>query len=51
VFRGSTMPWESFAEMTDADVRSLYRYLRTLKPVTVVSGPTHRPAGWKPPDS
>ena len=47
-FRGSSMPWESFAEMTEADVRSLYRYLRTLTPVTVVAGPSHRPAGWKP---
>ena len=27
------MPWENFAEMTDADVRSLYRYLRSLTPV------------------
>lgn len=48
VFRGSSMPWESFAELTDADIRSLYRYLRTLRPVTVVAGPTHRPVGWKP---
>jgi mono/diheme cytochrome c family protein len=51
VFRGSNMPWENFAEMTDADVRSLYRYLRSLTPVTVAAGPSHRPAGWRPPGS
>jgi mono/diheme cytochrome c family protein len=51
VFRGSHMPWENVAELTDADVRSLYRYLRTLAPVTVVAGPTHRPTGWKPASS
>ncbi len=45
------MPWENFAEMTDADVRSLYRYFRSLAPVAVVAGPSHRPAGWKPPSS
>jgi mono/diheme cytochrome c family protein len=48
VFPGSTMPWESYAEMTDADVRSIYRYLRSLPPVPVAAGPSHRPAGWKP---
>ena len=51
VFPGSSMPWENFAEMTDADVRSLYRYFRSLAPVAVVAGPSHRPAGWKPPSS
>jgi mono/diheme cytochrome c family protein len=51
VFAGSPMPWENFAEMTDADVRSLYRYFRSLAPVAVVAGPSHRPAGWKPASS
>lgn len=51
VFPGSSMPWENFAEMTDADVRSLYRYFRSLTPVAVVAGPSHRPAGWKPASS
>jgi mono/diheme cytochrome c family protein len=51
VFPGTNMPWESFAEMTDADVRSLYRYFRSLPPVARIAGPTHRPAGWKPPTS
>jgi mono/diheme cytochrome c family protein len=50
VFPGSGMPWEHFAEMTDADVRSLYRYFRSLPPVRGVAGPSRRPAGWKPAD-
>jgi mono/diheme cytochrome c family protein len=48
VFRGSHMPWENFAELTDADVRSIFRYLRTLAPVRRPIGPSHRPVGWKP---
>jgi mono/diheme cytochrome c family protein len=48
VFAGSHMPWENFAELTDADLRSLYRYLRSLPPVATTAGPSHRPAGWKP---
>ena len=51
VFAGTHMPWENFAELTDADVRSLYRYLRSLPPVSVVAAPSHRPAGWKPASS
>ena len=42
------MPWENFAEMTDADLRSLFRYLKSLPPVAHDTGPSHRPAGWKP---
>lgn len=30
----SEMPWTIFANMTDEDLRSIYRYLRTLKPIT-----------------
>ena len=47
-YKGSPMPWESFARLTEADVRSLYRYLRTLAPVKHEVGPTHRAKGWKP---
>jgi mono/diheme cytochrome c family protein len=47
-FKGSHMPWEHYAEMTDADIRSLFRYLKSLPPVAHDTGPTHRPAGWKP---
>jgi mono/diheme cytochrome c family protein len=46
--KGSPMPWENFAEMTDEDIKSLYRYLKTLPPTEHLTGPPHRPAGWKP---
>ena len=40
------MPWENYAEMTDADVRSLYRYLphrwRRSAPIGPSHGPSHR---------
>ena len=45
VFAGSDMPWENFAEMTDADVRSLYRYLRSLTPVPATALPSRRAVG------
>jgi hypothetical protein len=34
--------------MTDADIRSLFRYLKSLPPTARDTGPTHRPKGWKP---
>jgi mono/diheme cytochrome c family protein len=43
--RGSPMPWENFQRLTEADVRSVYRYLRTLEPVEHNVGPTRRPVG------
>jgi mono/diheme cytochrome c family protein len=49
-FASSIMPWESLATMTDADLRSVYRYLRTLPPVDRDVGPTYRKAGWRPPE-
>jgi hypothetical protein len=42
------MPWESFARMTEDDLRSVYRYLKSLPPTRKVIGPSHRKAGWKP---
>jgi mono/diheme cytochrome c family protein len=49
-FHGTKMPWPSFALMTDSDVRSVYRYLRTLPPTRNVTGPTRRLAGsWHAP--
>ena len=48
VFQGSKMPWENFARMTEDDMRSVYRYLRSLPPTKKVTGPTHRKLGWKP---
>ena len=48
-FSGSPMPWESFARMTDDDVRSIYQYLRSLAPVKHETGPSRRAKGsWKP---
>jgi hypothetical protein len=32
LIEGTPMPWGAYARMTDADLRSLYRYLRTLPP-------------------
>jgi mono/diheme cytochrome c family protein len=29
----SEMPWAIFANMTDDDIKSIYRYLRTIKPI------------------
>lgn len=39
---GSKMPWEGFARLTENDMRSLYRYLRTVPPVKRDVGPTVR---------
>jgi mono/diheme cytochrome c family protein len=48
LYASSIMPWESFsANMTDADVRSIYRYLRTLPTVHNEVGPTYRERGYK----
>lgn len=46
----SIMPWENIQAMTDSDLRSVYRYLRTLPPVDNDVGPTYRRGGWKPGD-
>ncbi|MBL9037273.1 MAG: cytochrome c, partial [Archangium sp.] len=48
-FPESTMPWENFARMTEDDLRSIYRYLRTVAPARHDVGPIRRPTGWKPP--
>lgn len=42
VVLGSKMPWEAFARLTENDMRSIYRYLRTVKPVKRKIGPTVR---------
>jgi mono/diheme cytochrome c family protein len=44
----SIMPWESFKTMTDVDLRSIYRYLRSLPPVHNDLGPTYRKKGTWP---
>ena len=46
----SIMPSENFTQMLDEDLRSIYRYLRSLPPVKHDVGPTYRKAGWKPGD-
>jgi hypothetical protein len=46
VFPFSIMPWENFALTTDADLRSVYRYLRTLPGVDADVGPSYREVGW-----
>lgn len=33
---GSPMPWESFGRMTDDELKAVYAYLKTVKPVKVV---------------
>jgi hypothetical protein len=45
VFAGSKMPWENYQQMTDADVRSVYRFLKTLPPTSGPSSPGRRPKG------
>lgn len=39
----SFMPWWAFQRMSDADLRAIYRYLRTLPPVENATGPLLRP--------
>lgn len=36
---GTHMPWAAFARMSDADLRAVYRYLRSLPPVENETGP------------
>ena len=45
VHAGSTMPWESYQRMTDADIRSLHRFLKSLPPTRSPIGATYRPSG------
>lgn len=42
VHDGSPMPWQSFKNMTDDDLRAIYRYLRALPPAA--GGPDPRSA-------
>jgi len=41
----SPMPWVNYANMTDNDIRSIYRYLRTVPPSARNPGPPVRAAG------
>lgn len=40
---GTSMPWSSFRKMTDDDLRAVFRYLATVKPVSNDPGPMFRP--------
>ena len=44
----SKMPYEAYREMTDADLRSIYRYLKSLPPAKHYIGPTYRKASEDP---
>lgn len=44
-FQGSKMPWEAFQGMEENDLRSVYRYLRSVPAVERDVGPTRRPVG------
>lgn len=39
------MPWESYGQVGDADLRSIWRFLRSLEPVAHDVGPSLQPAG------
>jgi mono/diheme cytochrome c family protein len=43
-FEDSHMPWTSYGEMSDHDLRALYRYLMSLEPVENATGPLIQPA-------
>ena len=42
VIKASEMPWESFASMTENDLKAIYNYLKTVKPVKNDTSPTVR---------
>ncbi len=41
------MPWFALHDMTEQDLRALYRYVRTLAPVGVAA-PSYLPPGQRP---
>lgn len=43
--KGSPMPWENFKRMTDADLESLFLYLKSIPPVKHKTGPSRRIKG------
>lgn len=50
ISRGTDMPWDNFKQMTDDDLKSIFRYLKTLPPIKHATGPSRRKRGWKPGD-
>ncbi|NRA32546.1 MAG: c-type cytochrome [Polyangiaceae bacterium] len=47
-FKGSVMPWESFANLTDSDLESIWLYLSSLPPTEKKVGPQRRAKGSQP---
>jgi hypothetical protein len=45
VIRGSFMHWGPFSRMSDQDLRAIYMYLHTLKPVANDVGPVAERVG------
>ena len=43
LIEGTPMPWGAYARMTDGDLRSLYRYLRTVPPAINEAGAPVQP--------
>jgi hypothetical protein len=37
----SDMPWDQFRNMSDDDIKAIYKYLVSRKPVKNVTGPTY----------
>ena len=50
VHASSIMPWENFSRVSDADLRSVYRYIKSQPPSDNDPGPSYRKQGWKPGD-
>jgi mono/diheme cytochrome c family protein len=48
MYAGTPMPWESYANLTAADVDSLWLYFRSLPAARKVVGPTYRKKGEAP---
>jgi mono/diheme cytochrome c family protein len=42
-YEGSPMPWESFSNLSDNDLKAVYRYLKSVKPVYNKTGPVFTP--------
>ncbi|HEY5415546.1 MAG TPA: hypothetical protein VIK41_12005, partial [Gemmatimonadaceae bacterium] len=39
VIPGSPMPWQAFSRIAEDDLRSIYRYLKSIPPVKRDNGP------------
>jgi mono/diheme cytochrome c family protein len=45
VYPSSIMPWECFGNISDSDLRSIYRFLKTVPLIEVDTGPAYREIG------